>query len=127
MAAIRVRAFREGFYKSRRFRPGDEFEVPADTLQSSWFDPVDPKAKLRQRPEPTPKQREEAEKAARGKRKAAERARILAESKVVPGEKKPVALSELHPELTAREKQIVEAGASPAPDVPAAEGDKPLA
>lgn len=109
---IEVLAYRTGFYGGERKRPGEKFTVKDDTIESGWFEPVDPSVKLKPRPELTPAQKAEAAKVARGKQKAAERARIAAERAGQGKKDEPVALSQLakaQHKPTAREKAAVEA------------------
>lgn len=125
---IQVRAFREGFHGGTRKRVGEEFEVPANTIESGWFAPVNASESLRPRPTPTRAQREEADKAARVKRKREDIERAKAKAGVKAPAQKPVALSQLTPKLTAREAaELLDPGV---PGVPAGEdeqGDESLA
>jgi hypothetical protein len=39
---VRVKALRDGFYKQRRFKEGDEFTVPSLSKVGSWMKCLDP-------------------------------------------------------------------------------------
>lgn len=122
---IEVQAFRGGFFGGERKRVGEKFTVPDSTIESGWFEPVDPKVKLKPRPELTPAQKADRELAARVKRKKAERARINAERKGSVKDK-PIALSEMHHKDTAREQAAAAKQAESEQAAENGEGNTPL-
>ena len=105
--AIEVRAFREGFYKDKRVRVGEVFDVPDDTAESSWFEPTDPHVTLRARERPTAEKRSEAAEKRREQQRvdAITRAKIAATSAAdLKKARKPAPLKTAEVGLTARER-----------------------